>query len=95
MYKGFALELLWYFYDASNIDEIYTKFSAFDPPFGGVIITRKQKFLSSFQLWHSTSLPTTTLPTDYEANRLTSHFQVLHLFLRQSLLNSLPLVHLS
>ena len=57
---------------------------------GGVIITPKQKFLSSFQLWHLTSLPTTTLPTEYEANRLTAHFQVLHRFLRQSLLRVNP-----
>ena len=49
--------------DASNIDQIYTKFSAFDPPFGGVIITHKQKFLSSFMLWHLTSLPTMTDPS--------------------------------
>ena len=33
--------------------------------------------------------PTTTLPTEYEANRLTAHFQVLHRFLRQSLLSGL------
>ena len=48
--------------------------------------TRKQKFLSSFQLWHLTSLPTTTPPTEYEANGLTPHFQVQHRFLKQSLL---------
>ena len=69
-----------------TLTKFYTKFSAFDPPFGGVIITRKQKFLSSFQLWHLTSFPTTTLPTEYETNRLTPHFQVLHRFLSQSLL---------
>ena len=61
-------------------------------PLSRVIITRKQKFLISFQLWYLTSLPTTTLPTEYEANRLTPHFQVLHRFLRQSLLIVIPKV---
>ena len=69
------------FSNLSGIVWTGSKFSAFDLPFWGVIITRKQNFLSSFQLWHLTSLPTTTLPTEYEANPLTLHFQVLHRFL--------------
>ena len=51
---------------------------------GGSSLLVNKSSWAAFNCGILTSLPTTTLPTEYEANRLTPHFQVLHQFLRQS-----------